>query len=228
MKAQLKKSEQLFQTPFESVFGFEMSEDFCSGVFSDELDQLGLKQQVVAGYQLNNPNLRGFGPIRTIKLETVETDDERIDLGLGFLDTLNPGDFLVVEGSSKFAYFGELMTRLSIRAGLSGVAIDGLTRDSYFTQKATLPVFAQGYSPVDIKGRGRVQAVDVSVRFGGLSVSPGDYIYGDNDALVFVPKGCVQDLRPRIAAGEKEEARIKDLIRQNVGISDILKQVKSF
>ena len=213
---------------YERLFGAEHPEEVVSGVFSDELDKLGLRAQVLAGWRLNTPRGRCFGRVRTLRLETVETDDERIHLGLGFLASLSPDDVLVVEGSPDYAYFGELMTRLSVQKRLAGAVIEGLTRDHFYTQTVEFPVFARGYSPRDIKGRGRVAEVDAPVTVGGMEVRSGDYVFGDIDALVVVPESSVGPLRQGVRHALAEEASIKQMIAQGRTVEDILREVKAF
>ncbi|MEO1679112.1 MAG: RraA family protein [Pseudomonadota bacterium] len=213
---------------FESLFGTDNLEEYVSGVFSDELDKLGWREQVSSGWQINAPRHRLFGRVRTLKLETIETDDERIGMGLGFLASLSPGDVLVVEGSMDYAYFGELMTRLSVEIGLAGAVIDGLTRDTFYTQTASLPVFARGYSPKDIKGRGRVQETDGEVNVDGRTLRTGDYVFGDSDALVFVPEGVMGDLRPKVLEAIQDEATIKRRIAEGQSVAEILRHHAAF
>ncbi len=201
----------------------------CAGLFSDALDKLGYKNQVITGFKLNNSGLSALGRARTLKIHTLETDDENLQLGLSFLGNLRTGEILVVSGSSKFAYFGEMMTRLSLRRGINGVFIDGLTRDTKFTcLRCSLPILARGYSPVDIKGRGRVSEVDISVKIEGVEISPHDLIYFDQDGLAVVPKEIEKELIKEIEWGLKEEERIIGLINRGVTIEDILKSVKEF
>lgn len=213
---------------FLSIFGPEHLEEYCSGVFSDALDRLDLRAQVVDGFLMNRPGLRLFGRVRTVVLETLETTDERIARGLGFLDSLAPDDVLLVKGSRDYAYFGELMSRLSMERELGGAIVDGLTRDSCYTQTITFPVFARGYSARDIKGRGRVADVDVPVSVNGVAVAPGDLVFGDSDCLVFLPQDCRERLVAETAQLVSEEARIKALIKSGMSISEMLKLVKAF
>lgn len=214
--------------PHAKLLTAEYAAEYCTGLFSDELDQLGERGRVVTGFTLNRSTLRMFGRARTIRLETMETSDERIREGLGFLDRLNEGDVLLVEGSQKFAYFGELMSRMAMRRRLSGVVIDGLTRDTYFTTTIDLPVFARGYSPVDIKGRGRVAAVDVDVTIGGLTVSPGDYVFGDNDAVVLMKEKHMPALLERVNRTAAREDQIKRHIAAGMSVDELLKVTSSF
>lgn len=213
---------------FKQHFLMHLIDEYVSGVFSDTLDKMGFRHQVAAGWQLNNSKLRMFGRARTLTIETIETPDERIKKGLGFLGSLDKNDILVVKGSYKFAYFGELMSRLSQERGLAGVIIDGLTRDTYYTQQIDLPIFAKGYSPVDIKGRGRVDEVDVPLDIDGIKVSSGDYIFGDSDAVVFIPTAEFDELVKRANAAVEEEGNIKEMIRQGKSIEEILDVAKEF
>lgn len=213
---------------FTEIFGTDFHEDYCTGVFSDELDRLGHRHQVANGFILNNSRLRCFGRVRTLTLEEIETDDERISMGLGFLGELEPGDVLVVKGSMDFAYFGELMTRLSMRGQLGGTIIDGLTRDTFFTQTVDYPVFAKGYSPKDIKGRGRVAAVDEVIEMDGIKFTPGDYVFGDSDAVVAIPQAASEATFEASKAAVAEEQHIKDMIKSGMTVQEILKNVTAF
>ena len=51
-----------------------------------------------------------------------------------------------------------------------------------------LPVFNAGIAPLDSKGRGHVVAIDVPVVCDGVTVAPGDLIFGDADGVVVVPQ----------------------------------------
>jgi regulator of RNase E activity RraA len=213
---------------FYQFFTKESESEMCSGIFSDELDKMGHKHQVVAGWKLNNSALNVFGRVRTLSLETFETKDERIAKGLGFLGELGEGDVFVVGGSDSYAYFGELMSRLSMEVGIAGVVIDGLTRDTFYTQTIELPIFARGYSPVDIKGRGRVAETDVPLTVGGVKVECGDYLFGDSDAVVIIPQEIMTELAPHCLSAALEEKRIKQMIRQGKSIKEILSTVEGF
>lgn len=166
--------------------------------------------------------------IRTLLIETIQTPDENIKKGLGFLSGLGNGEVLFVKGSDEFAYFGELMSRLSMEIGLSGVVIDGLTRDSYFTQNIDLGIFCKGYSPKDIKGRGRVLDTDCEIKVKALSINSGDYVFGDSDAIVIIPQSIMKDLATNVLSAVKEEVRIKELIKQGISVNEFLKSVKEF
>ncbi len=141
-----------------------------------------------------------------------------------------PSEILFVKGSSQFAYFGEMMTKLSMRQGIGGVVIDGLTRDTNYTHKeyVHLHILTRGYSPVDIKGRGRVKDVDVKIQIDDVSICVGDLVFIDNEAICVIPQIIEQSVIEEIKKKVLEEARITALIQKNVKIEEMLKVVKEF
>lgn len=202
-------------------------DELFSGMFSDELDKMGYRDQVILGMKLNNGS-KLYGQAKTILIEEVETNDENIRMGLSFLGTLVKGDILCVQGSNKFAYFGELMTRLSMRQGIEGVVIQGLTRDSHYTKEAQLPIYATGYSPKDIKGRGRVKATNIPIQIQNINVFPGDYIFGDSDGVVVIPQHIHEELMKRIENVLINENNIKADIRAGQSVDYILNTYTEF
>ena len=218
MKATIEKSAREF-----------ILNNACSGMFSDELDKMGMREQVISGFFMNYPNGRIFGQVRTLKVEVVETDDENIRLGLEFFESLNPGEIFCVQGCSEFAYFGELMTRLSLRRSLGGIVIGGLTRDGLFTRNIRdLVIFSQGYSAKDIKGRGRVKDTDCDIEIDGINIRTGDWVFGDCDSIVFIPNQHLPELVTRIIKVINNESEIIAAIDAGKSIQNILSKHKEF
>ena len=209
--------------------GIEVS-TLDSGIFSDVMDSLGLKKQVITGFLRNHKGIKCLGRARTLEILTMETEDEHIKQGLTFLFTIQSDEILFVKGSNQFAYFGEMMTKLSTRIGIAGVVIDGLTRDTNYTHRddVSLPILARGYSPVDIKGRGRVERTDVPLEIDGILIHVGDLIFIDNEAICVVPQEHEEKVVAKVLEKVKEEAKISALIRDNLSIEDMLKIVKEF
>lgn len=210
---------------------FDLDEKkLCSGLFSDVLDSLGYRHQIITGFKKNKNEVSVLGRARTVLIETIENKPENIRMGLSFLGNLNEGEILMVKGSDDFAYFGELMTKLSTRQGIGGVVIDGLTRDTKYTHQSsvTLPIMAKGYSPVDIKGRGRVIDTDVEINIDNIAIEPGTLVYMDNEAICIVPKEIEEEVILKIKEKIEEEERITSLIANGISVSELLETVVEF
>jgi len=205
-------------------------EELCSGLFSDVMDRMGYRNQIITGMKRNKRILSFWGRARTVLIEEYDTDDENIRMGLSFLGQVGKGEILVVKGSDRFAYFGELMTKLSTKMEIEGVIIDGLTRDTIYTHQEgiVLPVLAKGYSPVDIKGRGRVQATDVKININQVVIEPGDLIFADTDAICVIPKTIEGDVIAKVKEKLEDEKRITNLIESGISVLELLEQVTEF
>lgn len=207
---------------------FKLKSKITSSILSDELDKLGYRNQVLIDWTTNN-NKTIMGFARTVLIKETKTGNENIKLGLGFIDKLNCNDILFIQGSNKFAYFGELMTRLSIRKGFKGAIINGKTRDSIFTKKKkNFTIFSKGYSPVDIKLRGSVIKTDTSIKIENTIIKKNDIIYGDVEGVVIIPNKSIKKLLPGIINAIKNESKVIKLINKNTSIKEILKKVKEF
>ena len=197
-----------------------------TGLFTDYFDEKLIKYSLLEDMKINNPNYFSFGRVRTIICEEGDYKDENIDLGLGYLDKIHEGDFIIIKGSNTFAYFGELMSTLSAKRKLSGACILGKTRDSRFTQNI-FPTWSKGYSPVDIKSRGRVSSVGSEFLYNNIVINEKKYVVADKDGVV------IFDLSPSLMKDDIEtmvshEGNIKKLIEEGSSVKNILKNTSSF
>lgn len=212
---------------FENDFDIK---DLCSAMFSDNLDRLGYRHNVASGFHRNHQFVRFIGRVRTVLIELTDTDDENLAEGLHFFEKLGKGDVLVVSGNGPYAYFGQMMSRLCMRQGIEGVIIDGMTRDSLFTnsEECPLPILSRGYTPVDIKGRGRVKMVDVPIVVEGIEVTPGNLVFADTEAACFVPPCCEEAMKKAIHNEIREEEKRVALINRMATVDEIMAQVRTF
>lgn len=98
-----------------------------------------------------------------------------------------PGDVIVVDagGDLTNAIIGEFMIAHLERRGGAGFVIDGAVRDAGAVRNGSMPVFAAGVTHGGPYKDGPGE-VNVNVRVGGQSVSPGDIIVGDEDGVLAI------------------------------------------
>ena len=210
------------------IFNKNIWSQACTGMITDECDELKVSYSCLTGFKSNVQRPKFFGFIRTVDLEEGDYQDENINLGLGFLDGLSSKDVLYVNGSKSFAYFGELMTRFSSQRKISGVVIDGATRDNNYTLNKDLNILYKSKTPVDIKGRGRVKDVDVPLVLDGKTIQPNDFIFADLDGAVVISASDLSVVERAVEKVIDKEKRIINDIEDNVSIFEIIKNFKSF
>jgi len=85
------------------------------------------------------------------------------------------------------------------------VVIDGFCRDVHGLRELGLPVFARGTIPASGTTVSRAP-LRAPVRFGGIDVTPGDVVFGDDDGIVIAPAAQIEaalELAETIAAKER-------------------------
>jgi 4-hydroxy-4-methyl-2-oxoglutarate aldolase len=117
------------------------------------------------------------------------------------VDLIGPDDVLVIAaaGHAETAMIGEIVGAQVRRKGGVGVLCDGAIRDvATLAGWPDFPVFTRFVTPRGPSSADR-GAVNVPVVVGGLLVSPGDLVIGDDDGLVALSPAAV---RARIADAE--------------------------
>jgi regulator of RNase E activity RraA len=93
----------------------------------------------------------------------------------------------------QVAHYGEMNATVGASCGVIGAIVDGGSRDTQFLIDRDFPIFARYLSPVEALMRWTYYdwQIPISLR-GALSstvpVSPGDFMVGDLDGVVVVPK----------------------------------------
>jgi regulator of RNase E activity RraA len=167
-----------------------------TAVFCDVLDDMGYRTQSTNGdVRPLWPDARLVGYARTVRVEAVEKASESpYEKEFTLVDALNPGDVVVAEcGSTRSAFWGELLATAAQLRGARGALIDGYCRDVFKVRDLAFPVFARGTAPTDSKGRTEVAETDIPITFDGVRVKTGDLVFGDFDGIVIVPRDVADE-----------------------------------
>jgi len=123
--------------------------------------------------------VRFCGPVRTVR--TFE-DNALIKQ---VLSTPGDGAVLVVDGggSLRCALVGDLIASLAQKNRWAGLVIWGAVRDTAALAGLDLGLKALGSNPWKSSKSGSGLA-DVPVSLGGVTFSPGDWLYSDEDGIV--------------------------------------------
>jgi len=161
--------------------------------------------------------LQGLGPVwpgiklvgRALTVRTVPGDYAK---PVEAIDHANPGDVIVVEaGGVGPALWGEMASRSAMNRGISGVVIDGAIRDSGDIRKLKFPAFSRLICPNAGEPRG-LGEIGVSVTVAGEVVEPGDWILGDDDGVVRIPRDRAVEWANRGMEWYERETRIREEI----------------
>ncbi len=137
------------------------------------------------------------------------------------IDLAEQGDVIVVDaGGVGPAIWGELATHSAVQKGLAGVVIDGAIRDTYDIGQMKFPAFARLIMPNagEPKGFGEI---GVPVTVGNLKVETGDWILGDDDGVLVLPKSMAAEYANRGMDVLERENRIREEIKEGSTLSRV-------
>lgn len=189
-----------------------------TSVLSDCLDSVGVMHQAVASrIRPLDESLVMVGRARTAAFMEVyhhEPGTNPYALEIELIDSLQEGEIPVFACSnpSRVAPWGELLSTAAKARGAAGALMDGCTRDVKAIRAMGFPVFHGGIAPLDSKGRGRIMAIDVPIECAGVSVAPGDLVFGDADGVVVIPQRVeTQVLKLAFEKVQGEKNTLRDL-----------------
>ena len=109
-------------------------------------------------------------------------------LMLEALDDLRTNEIYISTGSSpRNALWGELMSVRALKCGARGAVLNGYVRDSQKVLAMGFPTFCFGSYGQDSAPRYKVHDFRIPIEIGGVSVRPGDILFGDIDGVVVIP-----------------------------------------
>lgn len=154
-----------------------------------------------------------------------------VDVFLEAFEQADAGDVLVVDNGGRIdeACVGDLVVLEAQAAGLGGVVIWGLHRDTADIRAIGLPVFSIGSAPTGpLRLDGRAGGALEAAAVGDWRVGRADVVFGDDDGVLFVPGEQAEELltlAERIRdteRGQAERIRAGDTLRSQLRFADYL------
>ncbi len=112
------------------------------------------------------------------------------------IDTLQPGDVLVVDLFGKFNFMGDNLATAVFANSKNGIVVDGGIRDLTGTQAIEgFQGYVRYFHPSSITRGVRnvmLMGINVPIRIGETTVMPGDVVLGDPEGLMFIPAQLAQ------------------------------------
>ena len=130
------------------------------------------------------------------------------------LKDLRPGDILVIErgADQHTACWGGMTSAAAAKLGVRAVIIDGAGHDIAVARAAGLPIWCRRITPITTKHRGLGGAINVPISCGGVAINPGDAILADENGVLVLPRGELEEVLTRAIAFEQRKAAIFDRI----------------
>lgn len=195
-----------------------------TGAIADMLDKNGYRDQVLPfsitpftkADRVAGPAFTGQGyPCADPANNDTQT---RLDM----LESITPGTVSVWScgGSTECAHWGEIMSTAARQRGCHGAVIDGGVRDVDFINAMNYPVFARFKSPASSIGRWDIREYQVTIKIGKVVIHPGDFVFGDTDGVVIIPKEITLSVLEAAEDIFRREAGMREELRNGVSVKD--------
>ena len=166
------------------------------------------------------PGTRLAGPVWTVSghLDRTKTRDETL-LGWCTLLSRAPAGHVVVcqPNNHEIALMGELSAQTLHARGVLGYVVDGGSRDTDLVLEQGFPVFCSFLTPSDVVERWIPDRYGEPITIGSVTIAAGDYLLGDRDGVVIVPRAHAEDV---VAKTEEVVATESDMRRALIGGMD--------
>ena len=112
---------------------------------------------------------------------------------------------------------GELSAQSLKARGVLGYVVDGGSRDTDLVLEQGFPVFCSFLTPADIVERWIPDRYGEPITIGDVTIATGDYLLGDRDGVVVVPRALIEEV---VTKTEEVVATESDMRRALVGGMD--------
>jgi 4-hydroxy-4-methyl-2-oxoglutarate aldolase len=159
------------------------------------------------------PGTKLAGPVWTVSghIDRTKTRHETL-LGWCTLLARAPAGHVIVcqPNNHEVALMGELSAQTLMARGVLGYVVDGGSRDTDLVLAQGFPVFCSFLTPSDIVERWIPDRYGEPVTIGGVTIASGDYLLGDRDGVVIIPRALAHDV---VAKTEEVVATESDMRR---------------
>ncbi len=213
----------VMDTEYESVLGSgegkqRISERFTewkelgTATISDALDRFGIAGQG-SGIKPIESGFRLAGFAFTVRMVPLATANETVG---DFIDDVPEGNVVVIDNGGKqdATVWGDILTTVAQQRRLGGTVIHGVCRDTARSVELKYPLFSRGNTMRTGKGRVRLEAVNVPVFLGRVSVRPGDIIVGDRDGVVVIPRQREEEVLAAARNIREAEVAIRSTVQR--------------
>ena len=198
--------------------------DTCA--VSDALDSLTLKG-ATWGVRPQWQCPRIVGRAVTMKIKPAGLQQPTQHLGTAPIEAAKPGDIVVIDNGGKleFSCWGGLLALSAKLKGLSGVVIDGASRDIDEARELNFPVYARGAVPMTARGRVMQESFNQEIQFAGVQCHSGDLVIADGSGVVIIAKEKEQEVVAAAEAIYQKEQEMADGIRKGYSGLEMLEKL---
>jgi len=203
-----------------------------TGAVSDILDSMNLRNQALPYYIMPlKMDMVVAGPAFTGQGYPVgDATNDDSSTRIQMLESIKPGTVSVWSSAGHFeaAHWGEIMSNAARERGCTGAVVDGGLRDAAFVLNMGFPVFSRFRCSVSSVGRWAIREWLVPIKIGETTINPDDFIFGDIDGVVVIPKELTEEVLVKTEKIVETENNMREELSQGMTVSDVYRKYGKF
>ena len=137
------------------------------------------------------------------------------------LDNLQENEiYLASGGEMRCAYWGEILTATARTRKAVGAVVNGWHRDTPKVLEQNWPVFSRGCYAQDSSVRTQVVNYRCPIEIGGVHVEPGDFVFGDIDGVLIIPKEHIEEVIEKALKKARGEKVVRKSIEEGMSSTE--------
>ena len=203
-----------------------------TGVVADILDSQGVRaHSLPPSIRPMKEHMKVAGPAFTcLGVPTGDVKSDDTPMLIKMLETVTPHCVVVLSasGDRSSSHWGEIMTLSARQRGCTGAVVNGGLRDAPFILKLNFPVFTDFYLPASSISRWELKEFQGITKVGEVSVYPGDYVFGDMDGVVVIPRRLTEEVLVEAEKAVQREQKMRQALRKGMPLHEVNREFGSF
>lgn len=186
-------AKQIRRPPPRGTAPPSVSDPTCERLRELQVWQLAYCRDVVTPLP---PEIKGVRPAKGKTMVGRAYTVDGPEIYINALESIGPGEVYVQAGCSLIdSVFSPGWTHAYLAPrGAVGCVVDGGVYKSFECHKAAVPLFSRFVSPSVAINRATSTTIGATIHIGGVRISAGDIIAGDEDGVVVIHKEDEEDL----------------------------------
>ena len=203
-----------------------------TGAVADVLDSKGVRNHSLPpSIRPLEDGMKVAGPAFTcqgVPVGDIYSDDTPMLIKM--LESVTPQCVIVLSAGGDYSssHWGEMMTLSARQRGCTGTVVDGGVRDAPFILKMNFPVFTKFYMPASSISRWELKEYQVAVRVGETGIQPEDFVLGDMDGIVIIPRALTEEVLLDAEKAVTKERGMHRALRRGMSLKEAYKRYGSF
>ena len=203
-----------------------------TGVAADILDSKGVRSHsLTPSIRPLKDYMKVAGPAFTcLGVQTGDMKSDDTPMLIKMLEAVTPHCVVVLSasGDRSSSHWGEIMTLSARQRGCTGAVVDGGLRDAPFILKLNFPVFTDFYMPASSISRWELKEFQGVTEVGEVPVYPGDYVFGDMDGVVIIPRALTEEVLVESEKAVRREGKMRQALRKGMPLNEVSKKFGPF